>query len=105
MMNLTSSALPLVFGLPNGSELILVLIVLLILFGPKQLPKLGRALGGGIKEFKDGLKTGVEEEEEEEHPETSTTVEAHPPEALPPSGTGNATVAEPVEKPQESSQS
>jgi sec-independent protein translocase protein TatA len=76
---------PLLFGMPAGTELIVILIIVLILFGPKQLPKIGRALGGGIKEFKDGLKTGPESEEEEEPPpESRTTIQAGPVEALPP---------------------
>lgn len=102
---ITSSLLPMV-GLPGGPELIVILIVLLIIFGPKQLPKLGRAIGGGIKEFKDGLKTGAEDDEQEEQ-SAKTTVEAHPAEALPPgsSQTTQATEAEPAEKPQQSSQS
>lgn len=38
-------------GMP---ELIFVLIIVLIIFGPKSLPTLGRALGQGVREFKDG---------------------------------------------------
>lgn len=33
-------------------ELILVLLIALVVFGPSKLPELGRALGRGIKEFK-----------------------------------------------------
>jgi sec-independent protein translocase protein TatA len=77
---------PLIFGMPAGTEVIVILIIVLILFGPKQLPKIGRALGGGIKEFKDGLKTGpLDESEEESTPESKTTIQAGPVEALPPS--------------------
>ena len=36
-------------GLP---ELLIVLVVVLLVLGPKRLPGLGRSLGGGIKEFK-----------------------------------------------------
>ena len=43
------------FGL-GVFELILVLLVVLILFGPKNLPKIGKAMGEGIKEFKNGVK-------------------------------------------------
>lgn len=39
------------FNLGFG-ELILVLIVALVIFGPKKLPELGKALGAGIREFK-----------------------------------------------------
>jgi sec-independent protein translocase protein TatA len=107
MAALSDLALPLI-GWPSGPELIIALVIILILFGPKQLPKIGRALGGGIKEFKDGLKTGnLDEEEEAPRPESRTTVQAHPPEPLPSdqrSSTDSAPT-EPVEKPGESSPS
>jgi sec-independent protein translocase protein TatA len=44
------------------TELIIVLAVALILLGPKRLPEAGRALGRGLREFKDGV-TGREREE------------------------------------------
>lgn len=38
---------------PIGTqELIIILVVALIIFGPKRLPELGKSLGKGIKEFK-----------------------------------------------------
>lgn len=43
-------------GLPAGSELIMILLVVLIIFGPTKLPQLGRSIGSAITEFKDGLK-------------------------------------------------
>ena len=39
-------------GLP---EIILLGLVALILFGPKRLPEMGRALGRGMREFKDSI--------------------------------------------------
>jgi sec-independent protein translocase protein TatA len=36
-------------------ELILILVVVLLLFGAKRLPELGRSLGSGMKEFKDSV--------------------------------------------------
>jgi sec-independent protein translocase protein TatA len=36
-------------------EVILVLIIALIVFGPKRLPELGRSLGKGLNEFRDGM--------------------------------------------------
>ncbi len=35
------------------SELILILVIILVVFGPGKLPEIGKALGGGIREFKD----------------------------------------------------
>lgn len=40
------------FGLPGGSEWILIVIAIVILFGAKKIPELMRGLGSGIKEFK-----------------------------------------------------
>jgi len=39
---------------PGPTELIIVLVVILILFGPKKLPDLSRAIGKSIGEFKRG---------------------------------------------------
>lgn len=36
-------------------EIVLVLVVVLLIFGPKRLPGLGRQLGGGLREFKDSI--------------------------------------------------
>jgi sec-independent protein translocase protein TatA len=36
-------------------ELVVVLVVALIVLGPKRLPEVGRSLGNGIREFKDSL--------------------------------------------------
>ena len=36
-------------------ELIIILVIVLLVFGPKRLPMLGRQLGGGMREFKDSI--------------------------------------------------
>ena len=36
-------------------ELLLLLVVALLVFGPKRLPEMGRSLGKGMREFKDSL--------------------------------------------------
>ena len=36
-------------------ELIIVLVIALVIFGPKRLPDLGRSLGSGMREFKDSI--------------------------------------------------
>ena len=38
-------------------ELLVLLVVLLLVFGPKRLPELGRQLGHGIRDFKDAVST------------------------------------------------
>jgi sec-independent protein translocase protein TatA len=44
-------------------EIVLVLIIVLIVFGPKRLPEMGRSLGRGIREFKNSV-SGPDEEDE-----------------------------------------
>jgi sec-independent protein translocase protein TatA len=36
-------------------ELVIVLVLILVIFGPKRLPQAGRALGQGLREFKDSV--------------------------------------------------
>jgi sec-independent protein translocase protein TatA len=47
---------------PSPMELIIILVVVLIVFGPKRLPDLGRSLGRGMREFKDSV-TGKDTDE------------------------------------------
>jgi sec-independent protein translocase protein TatA len=47
-------------GIP---ELLIVLAIVLLIFGPKRLPSLGRSLGGGIRNFKDSIAKRHEEGE------------------------------------------
>ena len=42
------------FGMPGGSEVILIFLIVLLLFGAKKLPGLSRSLGKGFSEFKKG---------------------------------------------------
>ncbi|MEJ7750108.1 MAG: twin-arginine translocase TatA/TatE family subunit [Thermoleophilaceae bacterium] len=58
-------------GLP---EIIIVLVIVLVIFGPKRLPDLGRSLGGGMREFKDSV-TGSKKDDEELPAATPETVE------------------------------
>ena len=48
----------------GGSEIFLIIAVLLLFFGAKRIPELAKGLGKGIKEFKDAS-SGVNKEEEE----------------------------------------
>lgn len=43
-------------GIPGGFELLIVFGVVVLLFGAKQLPKLGGAVGESIKNFRKGIK-------------------------------------------------
>jgi sec-independent protein translocase protein TatA len=50
-------------GLP---ELLLILLIALLFFGPRKLPELGNALGRTIKEFRKGVKEEAAPQPEEE---------------------------------------
>jgi sec-independent protein translocase protein TatA len=53
----------------HGPELIIVLVIALLIFGPKKLPEMGSAIGKSIKEFKRGvseLTSGKDKEDEKE---------------------------------------
>jgi sec-independent protein translocase protein TatA len=49
---------------PGASELIVILIIVLILFGVGRIAKIGREMGSGIRAFKEGLQ-GDEAEQDE----------------------------------------
>ncbi len=54
--------MPLGIGLP---EMLIVLVIALVVFGPKRLPDLGRSLGSGMREFKDSI-TGNSKDDDDE---------------------------------------
>ena len=47
----------------GGTEIFLIILVVLLFFGGKRIPELARGLGKGIKEFKDASK-GLDEDED-----------------------------------------
>lgn len=53
-------------GKIGTSELLIVLAIVMVIFGPKALPKLGRSIGKTIGGFRKGLKEDVDEDDEEE---------------------------------------
>jgi len=55
-------------------EMVVILIIALIIFGPKRLPTLGESLGKAIKGFKEGLKDDVPVENSHEQSEVKNRV-------------------------------
>ena len=47
-------------------ELIIVLVIALIVLGPKRLPEVGRSIGNGMREFKDSLSGETRRDEDDE---------------------------------------
>jgi sec-independent protein translocase protein TatA len=64
-------------GIP---ELLILLLVILLVFGPKRLPEMGRSLGRGMREFKDSISGDKDRDEERLRPELTAaeTQEDHP---------------------------
>ena len=54
----------LLFGMPGGSEWIVIVLAVLILFGGRKIPEFMRGLGKGIREFNDAKNTVRKEIEE-----------------------------------------
>jgi sec-independent protein translocase protein TatA len=54
--------MPFNIGVP---ELIIVLVIALIVLGPKKLPDAGRALGSGLREFKDSISGDSKKDDDE----------------------------------------
>ena len=50
----------------GGTELIIALVIILLLFGAKRIPELARGLGSGVREFKAGTREGQLEEKKKE---------------------------------------
>jgi sec-independent protein translocase protein TatA len=60
-------------GIENPVHLLFIALVALIVLGPKRLPKLARAVGQGIREFREAIGQG--ESERAERPELPQTVD------------------------------
>jgi sec-independent protein translocase protein TatA len=58
-------------GIP---ELAIILLIVLVIFGPKRLPGLGRSLGSGMREFKDSLTGKTKADEDEDRAEQRAQV-------------------------------
>ncbi len=52
--------------IPGGTELIVVLVIILLLFGAKRIPELAKGLGSGVREFKKGTRDEPEVEKADE---------------------------------------
>ena len=69
--------------MPGGPELIIILVVVLVLFGGSQLPKLAKNLGKAQKEFKEGVGEGATASTDQPAPQPSSVTPPPPPPAAP----------------------
>lgn len=54
-----------ILGMPMGMEWVIILVVVLILFGPSRLPKLGKSLGKTMKAVRDGIDGKGDDDDDE----------------------------------------
>ena len=84
------------FGSIGPQEILIVLVIALIVLGPKKLPEMARSLGKGVKEFKEGINdddtVDVVADEDEDEP-VSSRVHELPPADLPPAAEAPEPVA------------
>ncbi len=88
------------FGI-GFQEMLIILVVVLIFFGPKRLPDLAKSLGKGIAEFKkasDEVRKGIDEAVREAETD-ETGPDPPPPGDTPPSDPSPSAASEPAEPP------
>ena len=56
-------------------EIGLILVIVLVVFGPKRLPDLGRSLGSGMREFKDSITGNSKDDDDETSKLNASTAE------------------------------
>jgi len=78
-------------GRLGGGELLLILLIALLIFGPSKLADMGKGLGEGLKNFKKGISQD-KTDDEAKAPEPTATGAAEPPKAL---VTGSVSSGEP----------
>ena len=55
-------------------ELVIVLVIALVILGPKRLPEVGKSIGNGMREFKDAISgSGKQDDDEDEVPAIKST--------------------------------
>jgi len=63
-------------GSLGGTELIIALVIILLLFGAKRIPELAKGLGSGVREFRKGSRGDYEVEEEKKEEEKNEELAA-----------------------------
>jgi Sec-independent protein translocase protein TatA len=93
-------------GIENPVHLLFIAAAALIFLGPRRLPDLAKALGHGIREFRESINLGEEDDARVPAPATAATAQAAPPaaeraDAVPPApGQASTAQASPEAPPQ-----
>jgi sec-independent protein translocase protein TatA len=61
--------------MPGGTELIIILFIVLLFFGARKLPDLAGSMGRSIKEFRKATNEPLDEDEKQDEPGSSSTSE------------------------------
>ena len=80
-------------------EIAIVVIVLLVLFGPRRLPELGRSAGAGFRELKSALAGSKEEEVRPEPLRVEAELDDEPVDEAPAAAPGSGGKAQPPSEP------
>ncbi len=72
-----------------GIDAIVVLIIVLLILGPKRLPGIGKGLGTGMREFKEGITGEAKDDDKPALSESRTMPEAKPTEPAATHGSGS----------------
>jgi len=75
-------------GFSHAPELIIILVIALIIFGPKKLPHLGKGLGEGIREFRKATSGEADKEDEQAKEEAGSGAVTAASATTPPAATG-----------------
>jgi len=65
-------------NLPGSTELIIILVIILLLFGAKKLPEMARSIGKSSGEFKKGLAEGDSDEKPAPESESKSEAKSEP---------------------------
>jgi sec-independent protein translocase protein TatA len=57
----------------RGTELLIILLIVLLVFGARKLPDLARSLGASAKEFRKGIEQGTDEADAQQSDATETS--------------------------------
>ena len=78
------------------TDLLVVLVIVLLIFGPKRLPQLGKQLGSGLREFKDSITGDSKDDQAADRPEITQASAGSTPVVPPTQTTPSVPVAPPA---------